>query len=237
MPCQLISKFYRINPASLVEADRLGDESLVTGPSDFVALLKPRAGIVVATWDDAEQLGRASRLGIVTGMSPGGVKVRWALTDAKYRPNPSGRRYWKQAKPFFGFAADVAARYLLAASFYDKFPGDIAFDAAAPRSVKATDAHPYANPTGGYVYLVKSQYGIKIGKSVNVKSRTRLFEVKLPFPISVEHYAWFDDYSHAERMLHAKYHGKRLEGEWFDLSAADVAHIKTLGKPVVAASL
>uniref|UniRef100_UPI002ABD55EB GIY-YIG nuclease family protein n=1 Tax=Paraburkholderia sp. J63 TaxID=2805434 RepID=UPI002ABD55EB len=55
--------------------------------------------------------------------------------------------------------------------------------------------------------------------------------VKLPFPITVEHFAWFNDYSRAERDLHLQYHEKRLEGEWFDLTAADVAHIKTLGKP------
>jgi hypothetical protein len=39
-----------------------------------------------------------------------------------------------------------------------------------------------------------------------VKSRTRLFEVKLPFPITVEHYAWFEDYPSAERDLHCGYH-------------------------------
>ena len=82
------------------------------------------------------------------------------------------------------------------------------------------------------MYLIRSPYGAKIGKSVNVKSRTRLFEVKLPFPITVEHYAWFDEYSFAERDLHRQYHAKRLEGEWFDLSPADIATIKTLGKPI-----
>ncbi|WP_323745073.1 GIY-YIG nuclease family protein [Noviherbaspirillum malthae] len=79
---------------------------------------------------------------------------------------------------------------------------------------------------------MRSQYGVKIGKSVDVRSRTRLFAVKLPFPTTVEHYAWFDDYSFAERDLHRKYHSKRLEGEWFDLSLDDVAHIKTLGRSV-----
>jgi hypothetical protein len=79
---------------------------------------------------------------------------------------------------------------------------------------------------------VKSPFGIKIGKSVNVKSRLRLFAVKLPFPISIEHYAWFDDYSSAERALHIRYHAKRKEGEWFDLTPDDVAYIKTLGTMV-----
>ncbi|MHA6879197.1 GIY-YIG nuclease family protein [Ralstonia pseudosolanacearum] len=201
-----------------------------------MATLKPRMGIVVANWDSARQLGCASRFGIVFGHSSEGVKVRWAATDTTYRPNPNGRRYWVQEKPFFGFAPDVVRRYMLAAAFAEHFLDDIVFD-VTPRVSKVSERLPSANPTGGYVYLVKSKYGIKIGKSVNVKSRTRLFEVKLPFPISVEHYAWFDDYSHAERELHAAYHAKRLEGEWFDLSAEDVAHIKTLGTPVETSAL
>lgn len=126
---------------------------------------------------------------------------------------------------------------MLDATFAEHFPEDLPFDIAARPKPRTSSIQPSNTPTGGYVYLVRSQYGIKIGKSVNVKSRTRLFEVKLPFPISVEHYAWFDDYSYAERNLHKKYHAQRLEGEWFDLSQEDVANIKKLGRPVPVAGL
>jgi hypothetical protein len=120
---------------------------------------------------------------------------------------------------------------MLQNTFAEYFP-DLAIPFAERTLHVPAAPRPSDSPTGGYVYLVRSPYGVKIGKSVNVKSRLRLFEVKLPFPITVEHYAWFDDYSFAERDLHRQYHAKRLEGEWFDLSDADIAKIKTLGRSI-----
>lgn len=225
-----IPKFFRMDPAALKEA-AAEEKSLITGPVDFIAVLRPRFGVVLASWDQSAQLGIASRLGVVLRVAPEGAKVQWAPVDLRYRPNSSGRRFWTQAKPFFGFATDVAQRYMLASTFAEHFP-DISVPAARSSLRVATEPRPSDSPKGGYVYLVRSPYGVKIGKSVNVKSRTRLFEVKLPFPITVEHYAWFDDYSFAERDLHRQYHAKRLEGEWFALSPADIATIKTLGMPV-----
>jgi hypothetical protein len=90
---------------------------------------------------------------------------------------------------------------------------------------------PSKRPRVGYVYLVWSEHGYKIGKSVNVRQRTRLFSVKLPFPIRVEHFAKFSDYSQAEKTLHDYFHGQRLDGEWFQLSEADIELIKSFGEP------
>ena len=70
-----------------------------------------------------------------------------------------------------------------------------------------------------------------------MKSRTRLFEVKLPFQITVEHYAYFENYSDAERSLHDTFRAKRLEGEWFDLRPEDISFIKTLGVSASAADI
>ena len=227
--------FYRIAPEAVIETPTGSDETLVKGPMDLLTKLKPKIGIVVASWDESRILGCARRLGLVLGSAEGGVRVRWVPSDAEYRPKPSGRVHWR-TKPFFGFAKDVADRYLLAPTFAEAFTGFI-FDEPTREVPVSKQARPSSSPTGGYVYLVRSEHGIKIGKSINVKSRTRLFEVKLPFPITVEHYAWFEDYSHAERSLHRKYHLKRLEGEWFDLTDADVEHIKTLGKAASLSSL
>lgn len=224
-----IPKFVRITPAAL-EEEAAGEETLITGPADFVAVLKPRYGVVLAAWDQGAELGVASRLGVILRVGPEGATVQWVSVDLRYRPSPPGRRFWTQTKPFFGFAPDVAHRYMFAPTFAEYFP-DISVVTAASRPHAVEVLRPSDNPKGGYVYLVRSPYGVKIGKSVNVKSRTRLFEVKLPFPITVEHYAWFEDYSFAERDLHRQYHAKRLEGEWFDLSSADIAAIKILGKP------
>jgi hypothetical protein len=225
-----IPKFVRISPTALEEAAGR-EEGLITGPGDFIAILKPRYGIVLASWDQGAQLGIVTRFGVVLKVGPEGAVVQWVPVDLRYRPSPSGRRFWTQAKPFFGFAADVAQRYMLASTFGEYFQNLNVLTARSSLRT-TTEPRPSGTPTGGYVYLVRSPYGVKIGKSVNVKSRTRLFEVKLPFPITVEHYAWFEDYSFAERDLHRQYHAKRLEGEWFDLSPADIAEIKMLGKRV-----
>ena len=228
-------KYWRLDPAKLVEREIAPGAALVIGPGELVAAIKPGHGIVLAAWDEERQLGVSQRLGVVRAIrgDQGAAEIAWVPADHTFRPSPSGRQFWKQQKPFFGFAAAVVDKYMLASLFEDVFPdyADMSFGAAPPRA-RAEGPRPSSSPTGGYVYVIKSPHGYKIGKSVNVKERTRLFAVKLPFPISVEHYAWFEDYSHAERNFHHMFHTKRLEGEWFNLDAVDLDRIKSMGKSV-----
>lgn len=49
---------------------------------------------------------------------------------------------------------------------------------AAPGTSACIASGPRDDP--GYVYVIRSKYGFKIGKSKRLKGRTRLFEVKLP---------------------------------------------------------
>lgn len=149
----------------------------------------------------------------------------------------AGRRWWTQAKPYFAFAKDVAVRYALDDLFAEQFPEYVDLDFGSAPRLESQAPRPSASPTGGYVYVIRSPHGFKIGKTVNLKQRTRLFEVKLPFENSLEHYAWLDDYTHAERTFHVRFHDKRLEGERFDLSASDLAEIKRHGRPVNLESL
>jgi hypothetical protein len=94
--------------------------------------------------------------------------------------------------------------------------------------VGAVDLGPISvSDDPGYVYVVRSPYGFKIGKARRWRERTQLFHVKLPFPISVEMTGWFSNYSVAERNFHRRFHAKRLEGEWFDLSDVDLAQIRS----------
>lgn len=115
-----IPKFIRIAQAALTERDADGD-SMITGPADFVSALKPRYGVVVASWDESAQLGIASRLGVVLRQTSMGAVINWMPANLQYRPSSSGRRFWVQAKPFFAFAPDVAERYLLAPTFAEHF--------------------------------------------------------------------------------------------------------------------
>lgn len=229
--------FWRVKVAESALSNLLNDDHLQL-PTALHLKVRPGHCVVLAHWNAEAQLGEVLALCIVTKVLNDADQV---LVDAKsfdvaLRPNPAGRRYWAD-REFFKFAPDVVVRYMLPDLFAEAFSeqGQIEFGrvigapASSPRSAAAS-----ALAIPGYVYLIQSDYGFKIGKTVNIKTRTQLFSVKLPFPIKVLHYAWFEDYSYAERMLHLKFADQRLEGEWFSLNTEDIAYIKTLGeaKPI-----
>ena len=233
-------QFWRLRPS----ARPVAPGGLVSGasielPLELIQKLRPRHGITLARWDTTSQLGKVEALGVVRKVEHEytSAEVDWRPVEINFRPNPTGRRWWTQARPFFRYAKDVAERYLLEALFAEHFPefADLEFGTQPQTADRAS--RPSSSATGGYVYVIRSKLGFKIGKTVNLRSRTRLFAVRLPFPTSVEHYAWFEDYTHAERSFHLTYHAKRLEGEWFDLNESDLEAIKSQGQSVPVAGL
>lgn len=218
-------------------------------------------GIVVGKLSEQTECSEINYVGVIDEVIKSEllIKVNWRNADFTLKPTPSGKVYWRKSA-WFNFADEVVDRYLLEAIFSDIFDEEnwrLAKERrpllqvtprvyeVGPSSISGTDeplsglplVRTSSNPTEGYVYLIWSQYGYKIGKAVNVQKRTKLFEVKLPFPIRVEHYARFSDYTQAERSLHLHFHEKRMEGEWFSLDESDVAFIKTLGEPQPTGSL
>lgn len=87
---------------------------------------------------------------------------------------------------------------------------------------------PRSTVTGpGYIYLIKGQgETYKIGLSATPATRIRTLGVQLPFPIDVLHLIETDNMLAAEKQLKDRYEAKRVNGEWFQLSEADVAEIK-----------
>jgi len=77
----------------------------------------------------------------------------------------------------------------------------------------------------GYIYVIYSKHGWKIGKSKNPKERYSLFSVKLPFEIKLKLVLMCLDYHNLERILHLKFKEQRLNGEWFSLKKSDIEHI------------
>jgi hypothetical protein len=226
----IIKNYWRLGTSTLPSNYSPFEQSPLQGPPEFIQRLRPAEGVVLGSWDDQALVGRVSALGVCLDLNATGASIDWREVDVTLKPNPSGRTHWR-SKPFFGFADTVIERYGLADLFAERFPDleEFTFACHTPRASVVRRLPTIVTP--GYVYLIKSQFGFKIGKTVNMKSRTRLFEVKLPFPIQVEHYAWFENYSEAERFLHQQFQTKRLEGEWFNLDASDIAHIRALGKP------
>jgi len=78
----------------------------------------------------------------------------------------------------------------------------------------------------GFVYLMKSGRFYKIGMSDDVGRRQYDIGIKLPEPLKVLHKISTDDPCGIEAYWHDRFKGKRRQGEWFDLSPADIVAFK-----------
>lgn len=92
------------------------------------------------------------------------------------------------------------------------------------------EPRPKAKPQKGFVYLLKGRGSYKIGCSKDPLKRSEQLAIQLPFPVELVHHFFADDHKAVEAMLHEAYKHKRLNGEWFNLSDEDVAHIKEVAK-------
>lgn len=79
----------------------------------------------------------------------------------------------------------------------------------------------------GYAYILRSSTGYyKIGRTVNPEDRQRTFSVKLPFSVRYDLVIPSPDYIGFENYLHQHYRDKRVDGEWFALTADDLNLLK-----------
>ena len=222
--------FYRFD-SNILTNQLSGTEFSIKLPNEAWGIVKPGDGIVIAKWVESQSTAKVEKIGIVVecDSASSSAKALMHNLSADLVPNPGGRQFWR--KPFFKFAKSVVDRYSLREWFSKHFNYlEPTFSGLA--SSRTTNHKHGKSPTGGYVYVVGSDHGYKIGKTVNLKNRYKLFEVKLPFHIWLESYAWFENYSEAESNFHRVFANKRKEGEWFDLSASDLEYIKRQGEPV-----
>ncbi len=78
----------------------------------------------------------------------------------------------------------------------------------------------------GEVYLFKSGRYYKIGKTNDTVRRGSELRIQLPEKTQLIHSIKTDDTSGIEAYWHKRFEMKRLQGEWFDLSTADVKAFK-----------
>lgn len=253
-----ISRFWRSKESALTFFEGVPSD-IQKVDTKFLKRVTPGHAILVGELNPKTECAEINWVGVIDDVSVTNVSIKiiWRNADFVLKPTTAGRVYWRKFD-WFNFSDAVVERYMLDAVFADIFD-EIEWRKTRKR-VRLTPAEPRTNesvssglstsqsidgmnelpglplvkrsinPTIGFVYLIWSQYGYKIGKAVSVKSRTKLFEVKLPFPIRVENYAKFSDYTQAERSLHLYFQDKRMEGEWFSLTDEDVSFIKTLGE-------
>jgi hypothetical protein len=73
------------------------------------------------------------------------------------------------------------------------------------------------------VYLIKSARFYKIGRTNSAGRREYELAIQLPERASMVHQIKTDDPVGIEEYWHKRFRDKRRNGEWFELSAADVA--------------
>jgi len=215
----MTSTFFRLNYPAQARLDQLiASQGLAGLAPELGMLLRPGHVVVAARFDSSSNTGKVRALGRVVS-NGARLTIDWRPACFDVHPGPQGAWHWQ--KDHFGFAPAVALRYRLAERADTLFGGDVG---ATPGL--RVNPHAGAEDDPGYIYVIRSQYGFKIGKTRHVHGRTKLFGVKLPFPISVELSGWCRQYSATEQALHREFAGKRLDGEWFALTDTDLAMLR-----------
>ena len=93
-------------------------------------------------------------------------------------------------------------------------------------SKESSESVSDANEEIGHVYLLKHDKVYKIGKSIDASRRYKDIKIQMPYKTEEIHVIETDDPSGIEAYWHNRFKDKRLEGEWFKLSAYDVKAFK-----------
>ena len=97
---------------------------------------------------------------------------------------------------------------------------------------RATEEATRKNKKKGHIYFLQGDECYKIGKSKNCYKRVKLIETELPFKVSLRHVITTNDIDKSEHYWHSKFKSKRLNGEWFNLSAEDIEQFLSVNEMI-----
>jgi len=217
-------------------------------PSALAAYKEPPQrgdGVLLADFEPRDSMGLVRHLGIIGHPDGRKLRVSWRSVEANiWVDTPAGIGNWRKADGF-AFAATKVAGYGLHDLFARAFNG---LDARQPlpagtevprrrarhRGLVAPErldpmevvGQATGAARGGWVYVLKSALGYKVGRTRSVANRMLEFGVKLPILYTIPVVAWFDDHYEAETSYHRLFADRHINGEWFDLGDEDVDLIR-----------
>lgn len=229
--------------------DESSPSATFTLPSALAEQSRPPAvgdGVVLAAYDNEHCSGLFRWVGVLTGGGAGPVRtVDWQpASEEIYVDTGFGRSKWRNGA--FGFADAKVPDYGLHEVWAHHFGLELRDHTKVERMPRAPKASTYRRsgmsrerlepievigtptegPKAGVVYVLKSAYGYKVGRTNNVPSRMRAFGVQLPFAYSIPFCIWFEDCHEAERSFHRQFSNRHINGEWFDLGEDDLSSMR-----------
>ena len=78
----------------------------------------------------------------------------------------------------------------------------------------------------GHVYVIQRDGCYKIGRTKHLEKRLKDLSALFPTPLDLICAIPSDDLIIDEKSAHARFDSKRIKGEWFDLTAEDIAWLK-----------
>ncbi len=123
----------------------------------------------------------------------------------------------------FGSKADLAARLTEYCKTRPGYTDVVNFAAIEADRRQRRPEETLESPGFGFVYLLKAGRYYKIGRSNAVGRRQRELAIQLPERATLVHSIKTDDPVGIEAYWHGRFADKRGNGEWFMLSARDVA--------------
>jgi len=173
-----------------------------------------------SAFDDDHMLAKVAALVLELGHFPVEGELRMKARNDKSFPSHS-------TFARLGSKSKLASRV---AEYCDRV-GELEAVAAVCRTRAQTGiASPHteakAPDVSGYVYLIRSGRFFKIGKANLVGRRERELAIQLPEKATTVHVISTDDPLGIETYWHKRFESKRKNGEWFDLSAIDIAAFK-----------
>lgn len=185
--------------------------------SDFQAAAGHAPNAPTPRTSDDEVLRRYAELAVERGQLPTLADLRLKRKSDATFPGENAFARWGDKNALLTKLAD-----------YCKVTPDFAtVGDMLSKSISTTaDLRLTAKVVTGFVYLLRSGRNYKLGRSNAVGRRLRELAIQLPERPDTVHVIETDDPEGIEQYWHRRYADKRRGGEWFVLSAEDVAAFK-----------